>query len=393
MAIASRLLDFLFHDHPSNSNTTTSAAIGQYTPSRHLPRASSSNMALPNAHTSDTAARVDVVVPTQRDIPTDGALATSSNAPSRHLPSASSSNMALPDVHMAGATADTDLGVLTQLDVSTATALATGSDALEHSPLGRLPRELRDEIYTMVSTQPHGLVCKYTSWDPSYNGGQVSQALNIRATCKQIRAETEGMFFVLNDISFDLLHYRCGANRPNPYREVGGKQNVQMVNAIPPSLLSPSTKAIIWVDPACADSGDVPQICRIAQSVQHGNVFLGARLGNPRWASSGIEHYLFHVPRFPNLFDELVCIKDVPVSPNDCAGFGIVFPFKDRAGALALLEDQYKKKMALIEVHTTHRFCAVRAKREILIQSLGLVREKLLNFVTTTFEALETMKQ
>jgi hypothetical protein len=120
-------------------------------------------MALPNAHMADDPARVDAIVPTQCDIPTDGALATSSSSSSRHLPGASSSNMALTDVNTAGAIAETDLLVPTQLDIATSSALATSSDALEHSPLGRLPRELRDRIYDMVFTQPDGLVCGWSS--------------------------------------------------------------------------------------------------------------------------------------------------------------------------------------------------------------------------------------
>jgi hypothetical protein len=131
-------------------------------------------MALPNAHMADDPARVDVIVLTQRDVPTDGALATSSNALSRQLPSASSNNMALPDARAADAAADTDLVVSTQLDITTTSALATDIDALEHSPLGRLPRELRDRIYDMVFTQPDGLVCGSTSWKRTLEGPPVS---------------------------------------------------------------------------------------------------------------------------------------------------------------------------------------------------------------------------
>jgi hypothetical protein len=107
---------------------------------------------------------------------------------------------------MADDPARVDVIVLTQRDVPTDGALATSSNALEHSPLGRLPRELRDRIYDMVFTQPDGLVCGSTSWKRTLEGPPVSQALNIRATCKQINAETESMFFKLNDISIDLFH-------------------------------------------------------------------------------------------------------------------------------------------------------------------------------------------
>jgi hypothetical protein len=386
---------------PYQNITTPSAATSQnYTPSRYLSKASSSDIALPNAHMADDPARVDVIVPTQRDIPTDGTLAaTSSNAPSRHLPRASSSDMAFPGAHMAGATADTDLVVPTQLDISTASALSTSSDALEHSPLRRLPRELRDKIYSMIFTQPHGLVCRFFSWSPSHDGTPVSQALNIRATCKQIHAETESMFFVLNDISIDLL--RLGDQHKTSTKEEWGMRNTHFVNTIPPRLLSPSTKVIVWVPSACADSSDMSQvICRLVQSVQHGNLFLGARLGNPRWVTLDSVFQLVPV-LFP---DRPVCLKEVPigdrpvckdvtVSMNDCTGFEIVFPFNDRAAVLAVVEDQYSNKIALIEVHMTHWWCSVRAQRESLFQSLDLAREKFLRLVATTFEALESMKQ
>jgi hypothetical protein len=261
-------------------------------------------MALPNAHMADDPARVDVIVLTQRDVPTDGALATSSNALSRQLPSASSNNMALPDARAADAAADTDLVVSTQLDITTTSALATDIDALEHSPLGRLPRELRDRIYDMVFTQPDGLVCGSTSWKRTlegppvspHDGTPVSQALNIRATCKQINAETESMFFKLNDISIDLFH--LGREYQPSSREERGKQSTHFVNAIPPRLLSSTTKVIVWVPSACANSRELSRVIRrIAQSVQHGNLFLGARFGT-RWFAGGDSLFpLIHVPR------------------------------------------------------------------------------------------------
>jgi hypothetical protein len=206
------------------------------------------------------------------------------------------------------------------------------------------------------------------------------------------------MFFKLNDISIDLFHLG-GEYKPSG-REERGKRDTHTVNAIPSSLLSPSTKVIVWVPSACANSTKLSGvICRRAQSVQHGNLFLGARFGTCWFAGGDSLFPLIHVPRPGkpvlkdlHIGDKSIC-KDVPVSMNDCTGFEIVFSLNDRAAALAVVEDQYSKKIALVEAHMTHRWCSVRAQRKSLFESLDLARETLLELVANIFDALESMEQ
>jgi hypothetical protein len=89
------------------------------------------------------------------------------------------------------------------------------SDALLHSPLGRLPAEIRNTIYTFTLQQPHGLLYGESSWMPLHDGMTISQALSITATCKQIQAETKLMCFALNDVTILLQDARVRSLNPD----------------------------------------------------------------------------------------------------------------------------------------------------------------------------------
>jgi len=86
------------------------------------------------------------------------------------------------------------------------------SSGLRNSPLGRLPAELRNKIFEMAfthSTEPYKPDTDSMSYFFSHLGtrrasaacGQTSSALNIMATCKQIRFETQNLLLALNDIN------------------------------------------------------------------------------------------------------------------------------------------------------------------------------------------------
>ena len=86
------------------------------------------------------------------------------------------------------------------------------SSGLKNSPLGRLPEKLRNDIFTLTFTLSKSEADSRSSFFGNMNSrigqksatcSQISSALNIMATCKQIRSETEGLFFSLNDIKID----------------------------------------------------------------------------------------------------------------------------------------------------------------------------------------------
>lgn len=261
------------------------------------------------------------------------------------------------------------------------TPLTKTIDALENSPLGRVPGEIRNTIYTMALTYPGGLNCKSSTWRPMSDGTSPSQALNLRATCKQIRAETEGMFFALNDVSIwsDLNEF-SSLLEPCSSLKLRAKQTVQLLNAIPSSMISPCSRLVVWISPSISGIGRdhfKPRMLKVTRDVQHFQVHVGTHYGAHHWTSSGYEQQA-KLTSGPS--DRIICAKDPAVSMNDCASFEFVFPVDDRAGASALLEDLIAEKVALLEAHKSHRFCPVRAEFEGLVKSFDVVREKLLEF-------------
>ncbi|KAH7045875.1 hypothetical protein B0J12DRAFT_669003 [Macrophomina phaseolina] len=94
-------------------------------------------------------------------------------------------------------------------DTSTAAAVA------QPSPFFWLPRELRDEVYALVFTDPAGL--RYEYGTARLLGSSWPDFWALRRTCRQARAETVDFAFAHNTIIFDNLASRRIA-RPN-YRK------------------------------------------------------------------------------------------------------------------------------------------------------------------------------
>jgi hypothetical protein len=121
-----------------------------------------------------------------------------------------------------------------QVDQAPAQLQVANSSGLENSPLSRLPPELRDEIFSMATTHIHSyeLDSNSTSMSsffsrfgvgPSTTCSEISSALNILATCKQIRSEAANLFFSLNDIqllSFSLHYSVEQAERISPLLKI-----------------------------------------------------------------------------------------------------------------------------------------------------------------------------
>ena len=114
---------------------------------------------------------------------------------------------------------------------------------------------------------------------------------------------------------------------------------------------------------------------RVARNIQHLQLYLGVLLGRHRWCGSSDENGSdCHKDSFHNT---PVCSRDVTTSLNDCARVKVVVPINDLRTALALVEDQYRAKVVLIETHRSHRMCPVRVELESLLVGHEKVRREL----------------
>jgi hypothetical protein len=187
----------------------------------------------------------------------------------------------------------------------------TPSNALRCSPLGRLPAELRNDIYTLVLQNLCGLMYREHSWKPLHDRTSISQALSITATCKQIHAETKMMIPTLNDITITLRGERTS-------NELGPETAVRSLYMIPPTLISPCSRIILVVDIGRTLSWQ--SVIRFARSIQHFLIHLQVGLSAHRWSTSGTssqgKNDIRNKPIYP---------RGIPVSMNDCAYFELVF--------------------------------------------------------------------
>jgi hypothetical protein len=252
-----------------------------------------------------------------------------------------------------------------------------------HSPLGRLPAEIRNTIYAMVLTNRHGIRCDKSSWLPMEDGTSISQAVSIMSACKQIRKETKLLLFTLNDIatSEGPITQRFSDHSVSIYIPMS-MDTVSLLNSIPPTLLSPSSRLVTWVPPNIAMDTLALHI-KVARNIQHLQLYLGVILGRHRWCGRSDENGSdYHTDSFHSLS---ICSKDASTSMNDCARVKLVFPINDLRTALALVEDRYQAKVALVEVHRSHRICPIRVELENLLVSHEEVRRELAELVKRVF--------
>lgn len=226
----------------------------------------------------------------------------------------------------------------------------------------------------MVLTFQYGIRCDKSSWLPLQDDTSISQALSIISTCKQVRKETKLLLFTLNDIASSegpiTRRYSTGTSIYKPI----SMETVSLLNSIPPTLLSSSSRLITWIPPDIAMDTLAVHL-RVARNIQHLQLYLGVLLGRHRWCGSSDENGSdCHKDSFHNT---PVCSRDVTTSLNDCARVKVVFPINDLRTALALVEDQYRAKVVLIETHRSHRMCPVRVELESLLVGHEKVRREL----------------
>jgi hypothetical protein len=250
-----------------------------------------------------------------------------------------------------------------------------------HSSLGRLPPEIRNAIYTIVLTHHQGIRCHKFSWLPMHGGQSILQALSITSTCRQVRKETKLLFFAMNDITSSEEPLDNYFNRPR--HSPMTMETASLLNSIPSALLSPCSRLVTWIPPE-VDTNTLALHVQVARNIQHLPLFLGVILGRHGWCGrsdrNGGDDWVDNFHSMP------ICSRDVLVSMNDCVRIELIFPTNDLPAALALVEDRYRAKIAMVEKHRSHRICPVRVELTRILQSHEQVRRELIDLVESTYQ-------
>jgi len=252
-----------------------------------------------------------------------------------------------------------------------------------HSRLGRLPGELRNMIWALALTRTEDISIykENTNFDKEnslsrreYNA-TISQALDLMTTCKQVCSEVDGLFLSLNDINVHLQ--MLGRVDESKIR-----QSIRLLNDIPTSLCSRSSRVILWQscfnahipDSVPMSSWDAPLIERFtdySKSIRPFKTYLGVEIRYHRWCGR----------------DRYICQRDVPLSGDGCSSIKLVFPISDHTAALKAVDEVYHKKLEALERHRTHRMCTVRIELDKIVDGLEKAREMMLDLVDRVYKS------
>lgn len=294
----------------------------------------------------------------------------------------------MPVVKAAVVSSNKDAKTMTKAKETSAPARTTPlkstafSNAMERSPLGRLPGELRNMIWALAFTRTEdiSLYKENTNFDKEnsqsrreYNA-TISQALDLMASCRQICSETDGLFLSLNDIN---IHLQLAGRLD----ETKHRQSIRLLNEIPTSLCSRSSRVILWQntfnahlpDGIPTSSWDAPLIERFteyAKAITPFKTYLGVEIRYHRWCGR----------------DRYICQRDVPLSGDGCGSIKLIFPINDHSAALKIVDDVYKKKLRALEYHRVHRMCTVRIELDKIVKGLEKAHEMMLDLVDRVYK-------
>jgi hypothetical protein len=253
----------------------------------------------------------------------------------------------------------------TQVKQALAQLREANSSGLENSPLGRLPPELRNEIFSLalnhsdsyeLASDSNCMSSFFSRFGvgPPTTCSEISSALNILATCKQIRSETENLFFSLNDIKFPRysLHY-----------------SVEQVKRISPLLkILPRSLGL--------DSGHI--ILPLQCSVRCYREIMGL---DSQWSAGGLKHSFLTISQAIRPFQLLldldmafhpwsaskdgeawVCSQDTPLTMHECSHIRLKLQVGvNPKAALDQIDKVLDNKLEQLQQHRLHRLCPVRA--------------------------------
>lgn len=260
-------------------------------------------------------------------------------------------------------------------------------DALEHSPFRRLPAELRREIFAIALKQEDGLVFAASSWQCSRDGTPAAKLLNLRATCRQIYRETEGLFFGINDIHLNHLNVVGSKARRMRMTELALRSLEKICKL--PSLLPTETLPRIIVWPVMNDSNWTELDCSLtirivtaARELRPFRLFVGCQI-------SRLSSHRFASPSNPDsgIAGRKLCIRDASMSMSECVHVELVFPVDDQAAAFRSIDEACQSKLVMLELHRQHRMCPIRVELDSIRASLETACQTLRSRVLTTTAA------
>lgn len=236
---------------------------------------------------------------------------------------------------------------------------------LQNSPLGRLPPELRNEIFSLALTHTDSYefdsdsTCM-SSFFTNFGVGssttcsEISSALNILATCKQIRSEAENLFFSLNDIKFR----RCGLH----YYVKQVEHISPLLKILPRSLGLDSGRIILPVqcnvrfyrestglESQWSAGGLKHLFLTTSQAIRPFQLFLDLEIAFHQWCASGDG-------------ERIICGQDTPLTMHECSHFRLNLQVGvDPKAALSQIDKVLDDKLEQLQQHRLHRLCPVRA--------------------------------
>ena len=105
---------------------------------------------------------------------------------------------------------------------------------MDDSPLGKLPPELRNRIYTFAMSEgktitfaPQSANMKQTMLKPIAPEHQPPQGLSLAATCRQMRQECSALFYASND--FAIIH---DVETLKSFTKVIGRNNTRALRSV-----------------------------------------------------------------------------------------------------------------------------------------------------------------
>lgn len=230
---------------------------------------------------------------------------------------------------------------------------------LDNSPLSRLPPELRNEVFSMALTASDSYESDRKSFFNNFGLGgkttpktcpEISCALNIMATCKQIRSETENLFFSLNNIR---VHRRDAHYTINQVKRI-----IPLLKKVP-SILGPDSGRVILPFRYCTNAAELgPQwftgrlknlFIKTSRAIRPFQLFLGLDVAFHPWNGSEND-------------ERIICGQDTPLTMRDCSHFHLDLQVGiDPTAALSRIDKVIKDKLELLQQHRLHRLCPVRA--------------------------------
>lgn len=238
------------------------------------------------------------------------------------------------------------------------------SHGLQSSPLNTLPPELRNKIWEMVMVNPKGL--NFSGQTAAIACPQITWALSLIATCRQIRSETKYLLLDLNDINIHIDPFFLDFLGREEMFNI--QRSIALLERIPSSLGREMCRVVLCLDfgsRSYTQAGVLKDpefhlsLIKFEQAIHPSRLFLGLGFCFSGWGRGDMQ----------------VCARDAPVTLDDCTSIRCNVPFGDRALALRAVDETIDHRLGLLQRHGPHRWCAVRAMTRTLGSGLEVTRQ------------------